>query len=587
MSAWKWLAITIIVVGGLVLRLLGIQWGLPDEWHAFSYHPDEVTIALCALSLDIFSLRMNPHFFNYGSLFIYLVYFASLFAQGWGLLNLNVPQAMWLTWWSKLHLIGRVLNAFIGTATIGVVFWASRMAYGDLAALIASFLLALIPLHVQHSHFMTVDVSLAFWTMMSLGYALYAVRIDDAEPRRKPRVIRLLALSGFMGGLAIGTKYGVAVALGFTWIVTVMLVAQTYADKWANGESYRVHIDYKSALKLLSITAVACIVGFLVACPYSILSWHEFIAGVGYEAKHVRTGHGELFMNTGNGHWYHLTVNLPAALGLPLLALALAGVAWAVYQREREDLVLLTFVAVYFVFVGSFKVRFVRYLMPIIPPLAIFAGRLTAVVITQCRPSNIRINCKRFVMWVGAVIALIGIMGYTACYAIAIVRVMMQPDARDVAAEWVRGEIPIGSTIAIANEPWFYTSPVKPLKAGPHAPLLKLPFPTSAHLKEVNYHLKAIWFDLKALQQLQPAGYIISSFEYRELVRLRIPKVLQMLRELERMRNERLLIRRDFYNPFELFGIRFGPSFIPHDMMYTNPVVRVYLFRWRDKYESQ
>jgi hypothetical protein len=65
----------------LLLRLYGLEWGLPSPERVHSYHPDEITLIAPTLHMNIFAGEMNPHFFNYGSFFLYAVYFTRLFAE--------------------------------------------------------------------------------------------------------------------------------------------------------------------------------------------------------------------------------------------------------------------------------------------------------------------------------------------------------------------------------------------------------------------------------------------------------------------------------------------------------------------------
>ena len=55
----------------LVLRLVGIGWGLPDlESHWLSYHPDEFTHVNAAGRVLLGSF--NPHLWDYGTLTVYV-----------------------------------------------------------------------------------------------------------------------------------------------------------------------------------------------------------------------------------------------------------------------------------------------------------------------------------------------------------------------------------------------------------------------------------------------------------------------------------------------------------------------------------
>src|SRR5262249_44278278 len=77
---------------------------------------------------------------------------------------------------------------------------------------------------------------------------------------------------------------------------------------------------------------------------------------------------------------YQLIASLPFALGWPLYALALGGVAVALRRRELGDRVLLAPMGPYFAMMGYSMLVFPRYLLPLLPPLAILAARAAAIV---------------------------------------------------------------------------------------------------------------------------------------------------------------------------------------------------------------
>lgn len=570
------LIVVLIFAIALSLRLLGIGWGLPNDWHFFSYHPDEATIALCVSLLDIFSLRMNPHHFNYGSLFFYLVYFALLFAVGSGLVKSQ--NILSLSFWRDMHIVGRTLNAFIGASTVFVVWRTAYIAYGGHCALLSALLIAVLPIHVQHSHFMTIDVSFAFWAMVALLYSLRALMLSQSGCSERHQTIGSFMLSGFFGGLSVGTKYGVLLPLCATW-----LVASLYIVGAGDQPARQLKMAMRIAVFNFFLPALAmCLFGFLLVCPYSILAWNEFIQGVLYEMRHMRMGHGELFLDTGSGHLYHIRVNLNASLGLPLLITSAFGIVWAFIKRRPQDVLLLTFILVYFGIVGCFKVRFARYLMPIIPPLCILTANGVCDVFTAVMRANVSRSFKRIVRCI-ITVAFLFVLAYTALYSCAIVRVMILPDTRDLAASWVRKNIPHGSTIAVAGNPWFYTVPVKPIMAGPYKRyLVGYRFPESKDAKQVKYDICATWFNIEAIKRVGATAFIATSFEYREFLRLKDKRVSQTMKHLEKLCNGGIAFEKRFERPFEFLGIKFGPTYIPHDMMYANPTVRIFVFKERD-----
>jgi len=115
------LIILIILVGGF-LRFYKLDWG-----EGYFFHPDEYHIAASVNQLS-FPLRMNPHFFPYGSFIVYLIYFTRLIL---GTLN------------SKFFilnpiLIGRFYSALFSTLTVIIIFFLSR-------SYLATFLAAVTP----------------------------------------------------------------------------------------------------------------------------------------------------------------------------------------------------------------------------------------------------------------------------------------------------------------------------------------------------------------------------------------------------------------------------------------------------------
>src|SRR5205085_12236067 len=88
----------------LAIRLYGIDW---DQGHFF--HPDERAIAEAIQRLSFRPLRLNPHFFPYGSLPMYVTKAAT------SVLALIQP---WFASYDGAIRVGRGLSAFWGSATV-------------------------------------------------------------------------------------------------------------------------------------------------------------------------------------------------------------------------------------------------------------------------------------------------------------------------------------------------------------------------------------------------------------------------------------------------------------------------------------
>jgi 4-amino-4-deoxy-L-arabinose transferase-like glycosyltransferase len=81
--------------------------------------------------------------------------------------------------WAFAHdviLSARFVCALLGAATIPIVYLTAREIGSTRMAIVAATLMALLPGHVQHSHFATVDVPATFFVALSLWLAVRALR---------------------------------------------------------------------------------------------------------------------------------------------------------------------------------------------------------------------------------------------------------------------------------------------------------------------------------------------------------------------------------------------------------------------------
>jgi len=570
-----WDAVTLLALTALatVLRVYGLAWGLPDATKVHSYHPDEITVLAPTLTMNLFAGEMNPHFFNYGSLFLYAVYFARLIAEGYGWLDLTpllraLSQAGWLGValsptalheFAKLHLLARGLTVACGVATVWLVFFWARRVYGRGAATLAAFLLATFPLHVQHSHFATVDVPLALLTTL----ALYLAATAEDNGRR-------MAMASFVAGLATAVKYSVAPAL---WLTLLLL--------WTWRMPFRLRLR-----RLVALTALMA-AGFLLGCPYALLDFPSFWRDFYWETfVHSRIGHGYVFADTGNGHWFHLSVNLPAAIGLPAIAAAsLGGLAVALGAIgnpnglvRRTAVVTLAFALAYFVPLGFAQVRFARYLMPLLPVASLWAGTLWAML--SQRFGTLAVMGR----WLWRMV-LIAVALFTLLCGIATAHLFAPPDPRDAAAEWFRAFAEKWRTqtpermagveqliVALHDLPWFYTPPICPLNGGKKTESAFWAWQMSAPVRFVF-----IGDSLDDLLRARPHLFIASDYEYGDRLRLRLRDSQILYRWLARFPSR--TFRKDPTLPLLGKPFRWSLKPLPHDMRYVNPTVKVFLLR--------
>ena len=532
-----------VLLLALALRVWGLGWGLPSATHYFSYHPDE-SVVLGASSLptmNVFAGRLLPHFYNYGSLQLYLVCFANTLAMLAGAIDI-VPKdfAVWYPQWAKMYLVGRCLSVGMGVGTVFAVYGIGARLWGRRAGLLAALTLAVMPLHAQQSHFLTVDVPATFWASVSL---LWAARLATNDPRP----LRAALWAGAFAGLAMATKYNLALA------VLPLAAACIVTRQW----------------KALAFGVPVFVLAFFVACPGAILENATFLRDVRFEAVHLQNAADPTFRDTGSGFVYHIARNLNAGLGLPLLLLALASVGYAAFKRGRGDGLLAAFALPYYVLISLVAVRYARYTIPLLPVLALWTGRMVADWSRAAVPAR-----RSVALWASA-----AVLGLTLVWCLRLVGFMANQDMRDWALRFINASKDGGRsaalpTVGFAAMPWFGTPPV--------SPYFSLPNPggwrrvvTPQEASRIVYNKD---WDAALLEARRPDIVVLSEYDYADALRLKDPDARHYLEVLRRDYTPGTVLV-DNNSALSTQYTRIGglpTRDWPHDMLYTCPIISFY-----------
>lgn len=398
----------LVVFLAVCLRLYGVNWD-----NGIGAHPDERHIVGVAESLrwpdQLNPFDAAPHY-AYGHVPLYLLALA-------GSLN----QA------GSLFLIGRVLSAQLDTGTVVLTFALGRRLYGARVGLLSSAFVALMLLHVQQAHFVTVDTYLVFFITAAL---LSAVRLAECG--------RLLdgCLAGLWAGMALGTKFSAAL-LVLPLGVACMVSPTEMSTRW----------------RYVLATGAVALVTFVLADPYVLLDLRTYWRNLSEQAAIVHGALDVAYTRQYFGTWpylYLITQQMRWGMAGGVGLACFAGLAFAVWRAVREppggpELVLLAWVIPAIAFFGALYVKFPRYLMPVTPILALYAGRLLMTL-------------YRWNRHLGAlVIGFSVICGFLCCLTFAgLYRV---PHPWETASEWFYGNVPKGARVAV--EQWDHPLPLE------------------------------------------------------------------------------------------------------------------------------
>ena len=474
--------IVAILVGAAALRLWGLPWGLPDTTHLFSYHPDEYHSLRGLFSLAQGSL--NPHFFNYGSLYLYLVAAAAVIAHGSLLVGVvpraltfeGLPEAVRL--WT---LDARIVSVLAAILTVIVVYWLARRVLGNSAALVACAFLATMPLHVLHSHYGTVDITQALFVSLCL---LFSVRIVQQ------RSWQACLWAGIMAGLAASTKYNGAAVI-VAPLVAIFLPAD---DSWSHaGDSE------KRAAKLLAIVLGAA-AAFLLTSPYTLLAWNEARGDIIFEIQHMRLGEPLAILAESSGLLFHLKNLLAPGAGLVLI-LAIIGAVIVVMQRRRQLYPLVVFAILWSILISLAKVRYARYEVPLLPVLAVLGAMPVAALINTSRA------------WRGLGYAIVVVcLGLNLMWSVQVSAGLADNDPRAEILPIVLDYTPPQAMIGVVQEPWFDIPPVDYCNGGKVIRSLPLWHAYHRPVREIV----VTGLNAAVLKNISPHTFVLSEFTVRD-----------------------------------------------------------------------
>lgn len=417
--------LVIILLFAAIVRYWGIGFGLPN----INCRPDEEHI------VDIIhspSHHFHPGDFIYPSLYKYinlcfygLYFIVGLFAGKYRFLS-DFTKDIVITNYSALYLINRFLSASFGVATVFICYKAAKRLFDKKTAIVSAFFLSLAYLHVRDSHFGTCDVPMTFFIMCSMFFIIRS---------RQDNLMKNYILAGVFAGLAASTKY-----LGFLLIMPMLIVNSL--DLFVTKGEDKAFVYTVSCAKRMLFFMIFFIAAFLLGTPYAVLDVRRFIADCLLVAS--MCVHGGPFNIYGRGWWYHLRFSLLSGMGFSLFFASLAGMLMLAKTDFKKALILCSFPLVYYAAIGIGYAVFLRYAVPLVPFFCITAAVFTMYIINGFKKYLSPSLNKTAMLMVPLLIILPSVYNILHCDIL-----LSKKDNRLVAAEWINGNLPEGSPIAM------------------------------------------------------------------------------------------------------------------------------------------
>lgn len=529
----------------LVIRLIGIGWGLPNEIRNQSLHPDEPVIWTYSQQIEPAKGDFDPGFYNYGTFYLTVLRVATDVVRAYAGSAPNPTPTQYWQEMGRYHLAGRVVSALAGAFMAWTVFAILRRRTSLLGAIAGGVACSLAPGLVIHSRFQTVDVLAACFLALSLFYSLRLIPGGEEDPDMS---LKWAALAGLFAGLSAGTKY-----TGFLALLTlfVAILAQPKGQR----------------LKLAAIGIGIALSAFFLTTPGALTNTSKFIDDTRYEIQHTATGHGLVFVGTSPGFLYHFG-NLSAGMGVILFLTGGAGLTGGLIRRKMWIVALVAFALVYYVLIGRAEVKFFRYVIPLIPVLSVGFGWLIG---QAQRNPDLRWR------WL-VVLGIIGVGGALSQTAINTYWMASQ-DPRDQAAVAFKTKTP-ESSVGVVSDPWFQTPPFYPDTALPRwvPPEQRDAARRASTNPRVVQHMppdfKPYDWDIRLLEEDKPDYVVYSSFEFNDVARIAdLPNLDPGSRLIaDRARGFMKKLREDY----ELQPSYGTDAPIIHDLMYIRPTIWIW-----------
>jgi hypothetical protein len=345
----------------------------------------------------------NPHFADWPHLYFYV---AAAWLAPFRLIGLVSDQA-------SGYLGVRVLDAVLGSLTVVLIFEFGRRAYGWLAGVVAAAALAVAFLHVRDSHFGTLDIPLTLAITAGLYIAYRTVAARGFRP---------LLINGIALGIAASLKYNGALLFAGIGAAQVL----------------RARLQETGPFQVAGRLAVIAGIGLatlVVTSPFLLLDPGMTAHGIGYIVQHLGTATAPSI------GWIELSKALWYGLGPLFVVMAIVGIAWALRRRELADWIVLSFLLVHFVLIGTGRSVFFRYADPMIPALLLLGGRAVTDVAALIAHSGLRKAA------LGA--ALILVLAPVLIHGVEYDMLIQQTDTRTQAFDWLAQHVPIGARAAV------------------------------------------------------------------------------------------------------------------------------------------
>ncbi|MFH1904415.1 MAG: glycosyltransferase family 39 protein [bacterium] len=480
-----------------------------------TYHPFEESILKSVSNMNPCKLDFNPKYYFYGSLYIYLVAFFLGIGALLNILTITTDIQFYFLHpfeMAKIYLVGRSLSALLATMSVYLTYLIGKKIRGEGHGLLAAIIMAITPVFVINAHFLVPDVTMVFFVTLSF---FFLVRILESDR------MKYYILFGITSGLAGSSKYPGGLIL---FVLPLSFLIRDYSKQSLRKTRER------SIIKKLLLTFLSALLTFVILNPY--MFFYSKKTGRVINIYLQQYGHiAQNFLST-----LFSFVNLTRwGLSCPLLIISALGLMLFIRQGKKSEKLAVIWIALYYLFFALAKFQMVRYILPIVPFLAL-AGAFS--ILSICR--WLKEKSLHWMLYLFTCMIIIS-LGWVFLYTVAFENIM-SGEIRTEAGRWISKNIPENSKIGMVRDPWQFEIPP---------------------LNKEKYRLVII-NNAEQLAEKECSYFIISDFQQ-----------WSGMMEILRSHNSYIKIK-EFEKCPCILGISFPKGNPPHDWKYIYPTTTVF-----------
>ncbi|MDP1853067.1 MAG: glycosyltransferase family 39 protein [Candidatus Omnitrophota bacterium] len=423
------------VVINLVLNIYGNTWGLPFRWHADESVVNTLHMAGQKTLIDPIGEFLKPTGYNIFLLITFIPAYVFLKIVNYPLGELG--QAALVSWNNVaikfpdfaggIYLYARVVSAVLGALCVYLIYLLGREMYEEKAGVFSAVFLAISMGFIAVNHFAQYVSLLNLLIILVLLLCVKAQKSDSAADMRK-LLFSAFLFSGFAASVHINAPL-LLLPLSLTFIYSF--------NKLANKFSLKVLILFGCGL--------AYITGILLGTPSLLTNLKDYLSGTAYGgivSANTIFGSAPIFIGPVNYFFEVLSI-----FGLPIFCLVCLGLARWIFSPadiSRPQITVCSFILSYYFIMtvlNQDKYPQDKYIIAIIPLLAIFAGKFASDLIkARAFP-----RAAKFLFF-----SLI--ITYSIFYSIKADRYFLSGDTRYASTKWVYQNVPSGAKLEVFDQ---------------------------------------------------------------------------------------------------------------------------------------